>query len=143
MLHSPVGLLLFILFYFHYFLFFLLNFWKYIGSPFNLGLNFSMVQIEKFHQGEVIFEQVGYFFCMLQKCILCSFNWIFCKVFVQKFPKNANYYKFLTKFVNTNNHIYSFLHGLIILHDAKNCSQHAKIFDAWQKLTFCRVDKKA
>ena len=50
-------------------------------------------------------------------------------VFVQNISKNANYEEFLIKFVNTNNYTYNFLHGVIILQDAKNCSQHAKIFE--------------
>ena len=51
-------------------------------------------------------------------------------VFVQNISKNANYEEFLTKFVNTNNHTHNFLHGVIILQDAKHCSQHEEIFEA-------------
>ena len=80
---------------------------------------------------------------MLKRCILCSFSWNCFLVFVQNISKNANYEEFLTKFVNTNHLTHNFLHGVIILQDAKNCSQRAKIFEAWQKLTFCRVDKRA
>jgi hypothetical protein len=64
-----------------------------------------------------------------QRCILCSFSWNFVLVFVQNISKNANYEEFLIKFVNTNNYTYNFLHGVIIIQDAKNCSQHAKIFE--------------
>ena len=81
-------------------------------------------------------------FCMLQRCILCSFSWNFVLVFVQNISKNANYEEFLIKFVNTNNYTHNFTNGVIILQDAKSCSQHAKIFEAWQKLSFFRVDKK-
>ena len=57
------------------------------------------------------------------------FLWI-CTKFSKK---NDNYEEFLTKFVNINNHTYHFLHGVLILQDAKNCSQHEDIFEAWQK----------
>jgi hypothetical protein len=64
---------------------------------------------------------------MLQKCILRSFDWNCVFLFVQKFPKNANYEYFLTKFVNINNHTHHFLHGVVILQEAKNYSQHEEI----------------
>jgi hypothetical protein len=96
----------------------------------------------KLLQGEVSFVNAAYIFCILQRCIFCSFSWNCFLVFVQNISKKANYEEFLTKFVNTSNHTQIFFHVVIILQDANNCSQHAKIFDAWQKLTFCRVDKK-
>jgi hypothetical protein len=54
-------------------------------------------------------------FSMLQKCILCSFDWNCFLVSVQKFPKHANCEDFLTKFVNINNHTHYFLQGVVIL----------------------------
>ena len=57
--------------------------------------------------------------------------------YLYKNSKNsANYKEFLTKFVNINNHMHNFLHGVLILQDAKNHSQHEKIFVALQKITF-------
>ena len=44
--------------------------------------------------------------------------------------KNADHEEFLTKFENTNNLTHNVLHGVIILQDAKNCSQHVEIFEA-------------
>jgi hypothetical protein len=64
---------------------------------------------------------------MLQKYILCSFDWNLFYVFVQKFPKNANYEDFLTKFLNINNHTHHFLNRVVILQEAKNYSQHEEI----------------
>ena len=50
---------------------------------------------------------------------------------------------FLTKFVNIKNHTHTFLHGALILYEAKNYNQHEELFEAWQKkITFRRVDKK-
>ena len=50
---------------------------------------------------------------------------------------------FLNKFVNINNHTHNFLHGVLILQEAKNYIQHEEIFAAWQKKKyFRRVDKK-
>ena len=57
-------------------------------------------------------------------------------VFLQKSPKNANYEEFLTKFVNFNNQMHVFLHGVLILQDAKNHSHYEEIFEARQKNNF-------
>ena len=57
-------------------------------------------------------------------------------VLVQNISKNANYEEFLTKFVNFNNQMHVFLHGVLILQDAKNHSQHEEIFEARQKNNF-------
>jgi hypothetical protein len=67
---------------------------------------------------------------MLQRCILCSFSWIFGGGFVQNISKNANYEEFLAKFVNTNNHTHNFLHGVIIHQMQKNTASMQKIFEA-------------
>jgi hypothetical protein len=56
---------------------------------------------------------------MLQRCILCSFNWKFFWVFVQNISKNANYEEFLTKFVNANNHTHNFFAWGIIQQGCK------------------------
>ena len=45
-----------------------------------------------------------------------------------KISKNDNYEEFLTKFVNFNLHY--FMHGVLILQDAKNYSHHKEIFEA-------------
>ena len=104
-----------------------------ISRPFYLpckiwGLNFCMVQ-------KIFIREKFYLFrcsgckkkCMPQKCILCSFRWNLFWVFVQNFPKNANYEEFLTKFVNINNHTEIFFAWC-----AKNHSQHEERFEAWQ-----------
>ena len=43
---------------------------------------------------------------------------------------------FLNKFVNINNHTHNFLHGVLILQEAKNFIQHEEIFAALQKKYF-------
>ena len=93
------------------------------------GLNFSMLQ-KIFNIVKFYLCRLYSFFSMLKKCILCSFDWNCFQVFKQKFPKNANCEGFLTKFVNINNYTDYFLHGVVILQGAKNCSQHEEIFAA-------------
>ena len=82
---------------------------------------------EKFHQGEVFFEQVAYNFLHVFYEALAEIVFVY---LYKIFPKNENYEEFLTKFVNINNHTYHFLHGLLILQDAKNSSKHEDIFEA-------------
>ena len=51
----------------------------------------------------------------------------------QKVPIVKN---FLTKFVTITNHTHGFLHGVLILQEAKNYIYHEEIFSAWQKNYF-------
>ena len=63
------------------------------------------------------------------------------RIVFRVFPKNANYEEFLTKVENINNHTHHFLHGVLILQDAKNHNQPKEVFEAKQKTTFCWADK--
>jgi hypothetical protein len=94
-----------------------------------MGVKFLQC-VENVQQGEVFFVQAAYKFLHAAKMHFCIFSWKYFLVSVQNISKNANYEEFLTKLVNTNNHTHNFLHGVIILEDAKNSSQHAKIFEA-------------
>ena len=96
------------------------------------------------------FIREKFYLCRLQKKFVCCKNafhaalaGIVFKYLYKTFQKNANHEEFLTKFVNTNNRTHNFLHGVIIHQDAKICSQHEEIFEAWQELTFWREDKNA
>ena len=91
------------------------------------GSNFSMLK-KLFIRVKFYLCSLPIIFSMLQKCILCSFDWNCSLVFVQKIPKNANCEDFLTKFVYINNHTHHFLHMVVILQEAKNYSQHEEIF---------------
>ena len=105
-------------------------------------LNLSKLQ-KIFIRVKVYLCRLQIVFSMLQKYILCSFDWNYFYVFLQTFPKNANYKHFWTKYVNINNHTHPFLHGVVMLQEAKKYSQQEEIFTAlWKKITFCRVDKK-
>ena len=99
------------------------------------GLKFCLVY-KSFIRAKFYLCRLHINFCTLQRCIFCIFSWKYFLVSVQNISKNANYEEFLAKFVNTNNHTHIFLHGVIILQGAKNFSQHAKIFEAWQKINF-------
>ena len=69
--------------------------------------------------------QVAHYFFACCKNVFYAALAGFFLVFVHNFPKYANYEEFLAKFVNTN-----FLHGVLILSDAKKYSQHEEIFEA-------------
>ena len=55
--------------------------------------------VEKFHQGEVFFEQVAYNFLHVFYAALAGIVFVY---LYKIFQKNDNYEEFLTKFVNTN-----------------------------------------
>ena len=83
-----------------------------------MGVNF-LLGVENFLQGEVLFVKSAYNFLHTAKVHFMQLSWNCFLVFVQNISKNANYEEFLAKFVNTNNHTHDFLHGVIILQDAK------------------------
>ena len=83
--------------------------------------------LKNFIRVKFCFEQVAYNFLHVFYAALGGIVFVY---LYKIFQKNDNYEEFLTKFVNINNHTYLFLHGVLILQDAKNCSQHAKIFEA-------------
>ena len=89
-----------------------------------------MQGVEKFQQGEVLFVQAA---CKSLHAAKMHFMQLKLELFLgicTKYFKNANYEELLAKFVNTNNLTHNFLHGVIILQYAKNCSQRSEIFEA-------------
>ena len=91
----------------------------------------SLQGVENFQQGEVLFVQAAYNFLHAAKVhFMQLYLELFLRYLYKIFQKNAKYEEFLTKFVNTNNHTHNVLHGVIILQDAKKCSQHKEIFEA-------------
>ena len=92
------------------------------------------IGVENFHQVELLFVQAVYNFLHAAKMhfMQLKLELFFC-ICTKISKKNANYEEFLTKFVNTNDHTYHFLHGVLIFQDSKNHSQHKEISEARQK----------